>query len=94
MVAEQLVREEHFQRESFVDEIKILKTMQLDANWRSENGACLLYYMIKYGLEDGVCMLVEWGATQDDIDPRGKICCTSSRMFQTANHTETSTGER
>ena len=67
-VAEQLVKEEHFQRESFVDEISTLKTIGLDANWRSENGACLLYYMIKYGLVNGVYMLVEWGATSDDID--------------------------
>ena len=67
-VAEQLVKEEHFKKESFIEEISMLKSMGLDTNWRSENGACLLYYMIKYGLENGVYTLIEWGATSDDID--------------------------
>ena len=71
-VAEQLVKEEHFQRESFVEEISMLKPMGLDANWRSETGACLLYYVIKSGLEDGVSMLGTWGATSDDIDGNGR----------------------
>ena len=82
LVAEQLVKEEHFQRESFVDEISTLKTMGLDANWRSENGACLLYYMIKYGLVSGVDMLVEWGATSDDIDRKGRSAVQVAEYFE------------
>ena len=81
-VAEQLVKEEHFQRESFIDEIKILKTIGLDANGRSENGACLLYYMIKYGLVNGVYMLVEWGATLDDIDGEGRSAVQVAEHFK------------
>ena len=81
-VAEQLVKEEHFQRESFVDEISLLKTMGLDVNWRSENGACLLYYMIKYGLENGVSMLVEWGATSDDIEESRRSFIQIAQYFQ------------
>ena len=71
-VAEQLVKEEHFQRDSFIDEISTLKRMGLDVNWRSESGACLLYYMIKYGLVRGVHMLTEGGATLEDIDGEGR----------------------
>ena len=81
-VAEQLVKEEHFQRESFFDEISLLRTMGLDANWRSENGACLLYYMIKYGLENGVNMLVEWGATSDDMDGAGRSFIQTAQYFK------------
>ena len=71
-VAEQLVKQEHFQRVSFVEEIATLKTMGLSANWRSVNGTCLLYYMIKYGLGIGVHMLCNWGATLEDIDGKGR----------------------
>ena len=72
-VAEQLVKDENLQRESFIDEIKILKTMRLDVNWRSENGACLLYFMIKCGLVDGVRMVIEWGKMLDDVE-WGEMC--------------------
>ena len=81
-VAEQLVKEEHFQRDSFIDEISLLKTMGLDENWRSENGACLLYYMIKYGHENGVYMLVEWGAKSDDIDGSGRSVIQVAEDFK------------
>ena len=82
MVAEQLVKEGHFQQESFVCEIDALQTMGLDANWRSENGTCLLYYMIKYGLVHGVQMLVDWGATPDDIDEKGRSAFQLVEEFQ------------
>ena len=82
MVAEQLVKEEHFQRESFIEEISTLKTMGLDANWRSENGTCLLYYMIKYGLGHGANMLTEWGATLEDIDGKGRSAFLVAEDFK------------
>ena len=82
MVAEQLVKEEHFQQESFVEEIATLKTMGLDENWRSENGTRLLYYMIKYGLMHGVQMLVDWGATSEDIDEKGRSAFQLAEEFQ------------
>ena len=81
-VAEQLVQEEHFQQVSFVEEISTLNTMGLDANWRSENGTCLLFYMIKYGLGHGVHMLTEWGATLEDIDGKGRSAFQVAEDFK------------
>ena len=80
-VGEQLVKEEHLQRESFIEEISMLKSMGLDANWRSENRACLLHYVIKSGLEDGVSMLTNWGATSDDIDGKGRSFIQVAEFF-------------
>ena len=82
MVAEQLVKEENFQQVSFADEISTLKTMGLDANWRSENGTCLLYYMIKYGLVHGVCMLVNWGTNSEDVDGKGRSASQVAEDFK------------
>ena len=82
VVAEQLVKEEHFQRVAFVEEISTLKTMGLDANWRSENGTCLLYHMIKYGLVHGVHMLTEWGAALEDIDGDGRSAFQVAKDFK------------
>ena len=88
MVAEQLVKEEHFQPASFTEEISTLKAMGLDANWRSENGTCLLYYMIKYGLVHGVRMLVKWGTTSEDVDGTGRSALQVAEDFkQTAIQT-------
>ena len=71
-VAEQLVKDENLQQESFVDEIRTLQTMGLHANWKSERGQCLLYFMIKHGLVDGVQhMVMECKAALDDIDEKG-----------------------
>ena len=82
MVAEQLVKEDNFQPVSFTEEISTLKKMGLDANWRSENGTCLLYYMIKYGLVRGVRMLVEWGTTSEDVDGNGRSALQVAKDFK------------
>ena len=82
MVAEQLVKEENFQPASFTEEIKTLKAMGLDANWRSENGTCLLYYMIKYGLVRGVRMLVKWGTASEDVDGTGRSALQVAEDFK------------
>ena len=82
MVAEQLVKEEHFQSASFIEEVSTLKTMGLDVNWRSKNGTCLLYYMIKYGLVHGVHMLVKWGATSEDVDGNGRSAFQVAEDFK------------
>ena len=82
VVVEQLVKEENFQRESFIDEIRTMRKMGLTADWKSENGTCLLYYMMKHGLVDGVKMLVEWGVTSDNIDGDGRSFIEATEYFE------------
>ena len=82
MVAEHLVREENFKKGPFTEEISTLKTMGLDANWRSENKTCLLYYMIKYGLVHGVRMLLKWGTTSEDVDGNSRSALQVAEDFK------------
>ena len=70
-VADQLCKPENLLREAFVSEVKMLREMGLDANYRWENGCNLMFFMIKYDLENGVQDLLEWGTSVYHVDGRG-----------------------
>ena len=70
-VADQLCRPENLLREAFVSEVKMLREIGLDANYRWENGSNLMFFMIKYDLEIGVQYLLEWGTSVHNVDGRG-----------------------
>ena len=70
-VANQLCRPENLLREAFLSEVKMLREMGLDANYRWENGCNLMFFMIKYDLEIGVQDLLEWGTSVYNVDGRG-----------------------
>ena len=70
-VADQLCRPENLLREAFVSEVKMLREMGLDANYRWENGCNLMFFMIKHDLEIGVQYLLEWGTSVHNVDGRG-----------------------
>ena len=70
-VADQLCKPEHLLREAFVSEVQMLREMGLDANYRWENGCNLMFFMIKYDLENGVQDLLEWGTSVYNVDGRG-----------------------
>ena len=53
-------------------EIKTLLKTGLDKTYRTSNGCSLFYYMIEHDLKDGVEMLLEWQASVDNVDGRGK----------------------
>ena len=70
-VADQLCKPENLLREAFVSEVKMLREMGLDANYRWENGCNLMFFMVEHDLETGVHYLLEWGTSVYNVDGRG-----------------------
>ena len=70
-VADQLIAPVNLNPDTFVQEVNMLFEMGLDVNYRPENTATILYYMIKNNLLDGVKSLLAKEASVDDIDGKG-----------------------
>ena len=70
-VADQLCRPNILLKEAFESEVKMLREMGLDANYRWENGCNLMFFMIEHDLGNGVHYLLEWGTSVHNVDGRG-----------------------
>ena len=68
----QLLKPENLHPEKFLEDIKMLKEMGLHVDFKCENGFCLLYYAINYNLAESVRLLLEWQASVQDVDTRGR----------------------
>ena len=71
-VADQLVKLENFSPSIFVQEIEMLWEMGLDVNYRPNNSATILYFMIANNLVEGVKKCLAWQASVDNVDDQGR----------------------
>ena len=72
MTASQLLKPENLQQETFVEDIKVLRQMGLDENFRCDKGHNLMYYAISCNLAQGVQLLLDWQVSCNDVDKRGR----------------------
>ena len=79
-VADQLCKPENLLRDKFIVEIEMLREMGLDANYRSENGCNLMFFMIKNDLLNGVQNLIEWGTSVWNVDGQGSSALDTVNM--------------
>ena len=87
-VADQLCKPENLLREAFVSEVKMLREMGLDANYRWGNGCNLMFFMIKYDLGIGVTDLLEWGTSVYNVDGRGTSALDIANMMHQTSTVE------
>ena len=78
-VAEQLVKSENIQLGVFAKELETLKEMGFDINYRCRSNCTMMYYAIKYDLEECVQMLLEWQASVDNVDGKGRSAMQVAR---------------
>ena len=70
--ASQLLKPENLRPEDFLQEIKMLREMGLDADFKCEKGFSLLHYAISHNLADSVRLLLEWQVSVDNVDKDGR----------------------
>ena len=81
-IVDQLVQQINLSPESHVQEIKMLSEMGLDINYRPNKSTSILYSMIMNNLVEGSKMCLEWQASVDDIDGRGRTAAQVAAEHQ------------
>ena len=68
----QLLKPENLRPEDFLQEIKMLREMGLNVDFKCEKGFSLLHYAISHNLTESVHLLLEWQVSVDNVDKDGR----------------------